>query len=111
MHEHPLVILEVLDVGDDLPDLDSAVGLTMGACTVGLERNLRKSVYAVGGVMGVFSRSSFLMTSVGPPGSGLRGSSDGNEADRGVSRRWRVGLTEAMMFGLADTARERERGR
>ena len=28
LHEHPLVMLELLELGDDLPDLDSAVGLS-----------------------------------------------------------------------------------
>ena len=65
-------------MGEDLPDdLSEKLQLLLvdGVDTAG-DRALRKSIYAVGGVMGVLMSSSSLIRSV-QPGSGLRGSSDG----------------------------------
>jgi hypothetical protein len=70
-----------VDLGDPLSE---KLGLLLepGVETAG-DRAFRKSVYAVGGVMGVFASSSCLMTS-SSPGAGLLGSSEGNVADLGV---------------------------
>lgn len=59
------------------------------------DKALRKSRYAVGGVMGVLRSSSCLMKSA-QPGRGLRGSSEGRTgpAEQGVLRVGRTGLTE-----------------
>ena len=59
-------------------------------------RFLRKSMYAVGGVIGVFNPSSCLIES-GVADRGLFCSSDGNDADLGVLSGWRLGLSVAMM--------------
>ena len=56
--------------------------VTRGLETAG-DRALRKSVYAVGGVMGVLMSSCFMKSA--HPGKGLLGSSDGRVADRGVA--------------------------
>lgn len=56
--------------------------VTRGLETAG-ERALRKSVYAVGGVIGVLMSSCLIWSA--QPGNGLRGSSDGRVADRGVA--------------------------
>ena len=78
LHEQLLPALEGCDVGDDLPDDLSeklALLLVAGLETAG-DRALRKSVYAIGGVIGVLMSSSSLTMSA-HPGRGLRGSSDG----------------------------------
>ena len=60
------------------------------------DRALRKSVYAVGGVMGVLISSSCLIVSSHPE-RGLRGSSDGRgPADLGVLRVGKVGFLTVM---------------
>lgn len=59
-------------------------------------RDLRKSVYAAGGVIGVFKPSSCLIKS-GVAEKGLFWSSDGNDADLGVCSGCRLGLSGAMM--------------
>ena len=103
LHEHPLDSLDALnalngfDVGDDLPDLSPAVGLP----TDWLASALRKSVYAVGGVIGVGTPSSCLTGSTAEPSAGLRGSSDGKLAEAGVWRGWSFGLMEGMMARAA----------
>lgn len=85
LQEHVLPALEGADVGVDFPeDLSENTelfpddGLEMAG-----ERALRNSVYAIGGVMGVLRSSSCLIISR-KPGAGLRGSSEGSVADRGV---------------------------
>ena len=71
------------------------------------DKALRKSVYAVGGVIGVLRSSSCLMVSSHPE-RGLRGSSDGRgPADLGVLRVGRVGFRtvmggEVVVMGDAD---------
>ena len=72
-------------VGVDLGELLSeklALRLVPGLEIAG-ERALRKSVYAVGGVIGVLMSSSCFITS-SRPGIGLFGSSEGRVADLGV---------------------------
>ena len=70
-----------MDLGDPLSE-KLALLLELGLETAG-ESALRKSVYAVGGVIGVRASSSCLITSR-RPGAGLFGSSDGSGADLGV---------------------------
>ena len=62
------------------------------------ERALRKSVYAVGGVMGVFTSSSCLITSRCPT-AGLFGSSDGRVAETGVLSEGRLCLGDRGDLG------------
>jgi len=70
-----------VDLGDPLSE---KLGLLLepGVETAG-DRAFKKSVYARGGVMGVFASSSCLITS-SSPSAGLLGSSEGNVADLGV---------------------------
>lgn len=84
LQEHALPALEGADVGVDFPDLSENTELfpVDGLETAG-DSALRNSVYAIGGVMGVLRSSSCLMISR-KPGAGLRGSSEGSVADRGV---------------------------
>lgn len=66
----------------------------------GLPIDLRKSVYAVGGVMGVLRVSSCLMKSA-KPGNGLRAdkaeSSEGNDEVIGVLSCGNLGLVEGIL--------------
>lgn len=94
LHEQSLCSLEPVegaDVGVVLPDLSVAAGLAMV---------LRKSVYAVGGVIGVLMASSCLMKSTNP-GRGLRAdradSSDGKVEVIGVLSCASLGFVEAAM--------------
>lgn len=66
------------------------------------EKALRKSVYAVGGVIGVFANasSSCLMTSSRSPGCGLWGICEGNVADLGNVADF--GVIKAGRTGLGD---------
>lgn len=109
LHEQSLcslVLVEGAEVGVDLPDIDlfsPAMGLI----------DLRKSVYAVGGVMGVLSvSSSFLMKSA-YPGKGLRAdraekddSSEGKVEVMGVLSCASLGLVEG---GMVSSPRPGER--
>ena len=80
-----------VDLGEPLSE-KLVLLLEPGVETAG-ERALRKSVYAVGGVIGVLASSSCLMTSRSP-GAGLRGSSEGRVADLGVLSGGRSGFGE-----------------
>lgn len=96
MHERQLLpALEGCVLGADLGEpLSEKLGLLLDpGVEIAGERALRKSVYAVGGVIGVFVSSSCLMTSRSP-GAGLLGSSDGNVADLGVLSGGSSGLGE-----------------
>ena len=91
-------------LGVDLGELLSVkLGLVLvaGVETAG-DRAFRKSVYAVGGLMGVLVSSSCLTTSRSP-GAGLLGSSEGRVADRGVLSGGRSGFGErgAWMVGMS----------
>lgn len=70
-----------MDLGELLSE-KLALLLVPGLESAG-ERALRKSVYAVGGVIGVLMSSSCFITS-SRPGIGLFGSSEGRVADLGV---------------------------
>lgn len=61
------------------------------------EKFLRKAVYAVGGVMGVLRKSSFLIQSTLAEKSGLSCNSEGKLDDLGVLRRGRMGLVDGAM--------------
>ena len=95
LHEQSLCSLEPVDgaeVGVVLPD-DLSPG-------IGLPMVLRKSVYAMGGVMGVLIPSSCLMKSA-KPGKGLRAeraeSSEGNVEVIGVLSCGSLGLAEGIL--------------
>jgi hypothetical protein len=95
LHEQSLCSLEPVDgaeVGVVLPD-DLSPG-------IGLPMVLRKSVYAIGGVMGVLMPSSCLMKSA-KPGKGLRAdraeSSEGNVDVIGVLSWGSLGLVEGIL--------------
>jgi hypothetical protein len=95
------VLVEGAEVGVVLPDEEALLSPVMGLI------DFRKSVYAVGGVMGVFKlSSSFLMKSANP-GKGLRAeraeradNSDGKVEVIGVLSCASLGLVEGgmMMF-------------
>lgn len=87
-----LLLVDGAEVGVGLSGLTIVTPLKLA----GLESALRKSVYAVGGLMGVLMPSSSLIVN-GVPGYGLRGSSEGSTPDVGVLRVRSVGLTVAMM--------------
>lgn len=95
LHEQSLCSLEPVEgaeVGVVLPD-DLSPG-------IGLPMVLRKSVYAIGGVMGVLMPSSCLMKSANP-GKGLRAeraeSSEGNVEVIGVLSCGSLGLVEGVI--------------
>jgi len=95
LHEQSLCSLEPVEgaeVGVVVPDDLSPV--------TGLAIVLRKSVYAVGGVMGVLMPSSCLMKSANP-GSGLRAdradSSEGNVEVIGVLSCASLGLVDVIL--------------
>lgn len=71
-----------------LEPFESSDGTLFKALGGGLARigvkALRKSVYAVGGVIGVLNSASCLMTADTQADTGVEHISDGNEADRGV---------------------------
>ena len=73
----------------DSSECDLCNALVGGVARTGVKA-LRKSVYAVGGVMGVFSPCSCLMTAERHADRGVSTISDGNEAVFGV---WRGGST------------------
>ena len=86
-------------MGVSLPDRSAKLKLLLALIGVDMagESALRKSMYALGGVMGVFSSSSLLTTSsMADAVSGLRGSSEGNMADGdlGTFSIGRLGLVE-----------------
>ena len=94
MHEQSLCSLEPLEgaeVGVVRPDLSPTTGLAI---------DLRKSVYAVGGVIGVLMPSSCLMKSA-KPGRGDRAeradSSEGKVEVIGVLSCASLGLVVAML--------------
>src|SRR5207248_3369463 len=92
LQEQLLESLDGFEVGVDFPDviLSPKVGLI----------DLRKSVYAVGGVMGVLIPSSCLIKST-KLDDGVRAESDdsseGKEADLGVLSWSRVGLLAGIL--------------
>ena len=91
-------------LGVDLGELLSEkLGLMLvpGVETAG-DSAFKKSVYAVGGVIGVLVSSSCLTTSKSP-GTGLLGSSEGRVADLGVLSGGRSGFGErgAWMVGMS----------
>ena len=90
LHEQSLCSLEPVDgaeVGVVLPD-DLSIGLAMV---------LRKSVYAIGGVMGVLMPSSCLMKSA-KPGKGLRA----ERADSSEGKVEVIGVLSCGSFGLVE---------
>ena len=80
-----LTALDGVEVGVDLPEnwSEKRELLPLDGLEMAGESALRNSVYAMGGVMGVFKSSSRLMT-LSNAEAGLRGSSDGSVAERGV---------------------------
>jgi hypothetical protein len=97
LHEQSLCWLEPVEgaeVGVVLPD-DLSPGIGLFKAMV-----LRKSVYAIGGVMGVLIPSSCLMKSA-KPGKGLRAetaeSSEGNVEVIGVLSWGSLGLVEGIV--------------
>lgn len=97
LHEHALPALDGAEVGVDLPDLSEKVKLLpVEGLDIAGERAFRNSVYASGGVIGVFRSSSCLIMSR-KPRAGLLGSSDGSIAERGVLR---TGLEFIAFFRL-----------
>ena len=93
-------------VGVDLGELLSEkLGLRLlPGLEIAGESALRKSVYAVGGVIGVLVSSSCLITS-SKPGAGLLGSSEGRVADLGVLSAGSSGFGErgVRMVGRDDS--------
>jgi hypothetical protein len=75
-------------------------------------RVLRKSVYAIGGVMGVF-KSSSCFTALRELGNGLCEISEGNDADLGVFKGGNVGFATAvgMMTSISPYKGTTERAR
>lgn len=63
----------------------------------------KKSVYAVGGVIGVRNSASCLMTADRQAETGVEHISEGKEADRGVWRGGRTGLVTAVGDILTET--------
>lgn len=107
LHEQVLPALDGCDIGVKCPVLSEKLVFVLLAVD-GLDKAgdnaLRKSVYAVGGVMGVFKPSSCLIKSA-HPGRGLRGSSEGRigPVEVGVWRRGRTGLTVGDADGMTAT--------
>lgn len=64
---------------------------------------LMKSVYAVGGVIGVFRSCSCLMTADMTADIGVDTISEGKDADLGVCKGGRTGLVMAVSEGMLDT--------
>lgn len=84
LHEQALPALDGAEVGVDLPDLSEKPKLLpVEGLEIAGERAFRNSVYASGGVIGVFISSSCLIMSR-KPSAGLLGNSDGSIAERGV---------------------------
>ncbi|KAI1910963.1 hypothetical protein LOZ58_004843 [Ophidiomyces ophidiicola] len=69
-----------------------------GLAIIGV-RVFRNSVYATGGVIGVFRESSFLIKSILAENSGLSCSSDGNTSDLEVSSGAKVGFDATGILG------------
>lgn len=90
-------VAELVELAEFVVCVDSSERDLCNALVGGLARTgvkaLRKSVYAVGGVMGVFSPCSCLMTAERHADRGVSTISDGNEAVFGV---WRGGSTGFM---------------
>lgn len=95
LHEQALPALDGAEVGVDLPDLSEKVKLLpVEGLEIAGERAFRNSVYASGGVIGVFISSSCLIISR-KPSAGLLGSSEGSMAECVVFLRlftWPVGF-------------------
>ena len=81
-------LAELAELTDSVVWIDSSDGDLCNALVGGVARTgvkaFRKSVYAVGGVMGVFSPCSCLMTVERHADRGASTISDGNEAVFGV---------------------------
>ena len=88
-----LAALEGWVMGVDLPEARSNMGLLAveGVETAG-DSALRNSVYACGGVMGVFMSSSSCLITSRRSGKGLLGNCEGKVADFGVLRAGKAGL-------------------
>ncbi len=109
MLEEKLVALDGLEVTDSFvttesSDIDLRKALVGGLARTGV-RALRKSVYAVGGVMGVLRPCSCLMTAETQADSGVSTISEGNEPVLGVWSGGRTGFITAEGI-LLTTARE-----
>ena len=93
-------------VGVDLGELlsEKLALLLLPGLEIAGESALRKSVYAVGGVIGVLVSSSCFITS-SKPGAGLLGSSEGRVADLGVLSAGSSGFGErgVRMVGRDDS--------
>jgi hypothetical protein len=104
LQEEKLLEVDGSDVGVFLPEESSderLLGSALNGCglvSTGVNA-LRKSVYALGGVIGVFKSSSCLMTQP-TPDSGVLRRSEGKEADFGV---WRGGSTGLLAAGILST--------
>lgn len=86
LHEQALPALDGAEVGVDLPEMSEKLKLLpVEGLEIAGERAFRNSVYASGGVIGVFISSSCLIMSR-KPSAGLLGSSDGSIAERGFLR-------------------------
>ena len=94
-----LAALEGCVIGVDLPEMRSKRGLlpVEGVERAG-ESALRNSVYACGGVMGIFMSSSSCLITSRRSGKGLLGNWEGKVAEFGVWRAGRAGLGD---FGVA----------
>ena len=93
-------------VGVDLGELlsEKLALLLLPGLEIAGDSALRKSVYAVGGVIGVLVSSSCFITS-SKPGAGLLGSSEGRVADLGVLSAGSSGFGErgVRMVGRDDS--------
>jgi hypothetical protein len=104
LQEEKLLEVDGSDVGVFLPEESSderLLGSALNGCglvSTGVNA-LRKSVYALGGVIGVFKSSSCLITPPTPE-SGVLRRSEGKEADFGV---WRGGSTGLLAAGILST--------
>ena len=102
LQEEKLPALDGIDMGVNFPDLSekqvlmllAVDGLSIDGEIAG-DKALRKSVYAVGGVMGVRKSLSSCLIKSCQMGRGLRGSSEGRTgpAEHGVLRVGRTGFT------------------
>lgn len=85
--------------------LESALG--GGLASIGVSA-FKKSVYAVGGVMGVRKSASCLITADMQAEMGVEHISEGNEAVRGVCSGGRTGFVTAVGDMFVDVAIENE---